>query len=143
MKRPARILLVEDDDSEVTVVLRALAKAGIDVSIDLATDGAEALDRLGLKEREVVGVPSVVFLDLKMPRVDGWEVLRRMRENPRTADVPVVVLSASDREEDIRRSYQLGANSFLQKRFDPRGPGRYFVDAVRYWLDLNLDPNGG
>jgi two-component system response regulator len=135
------ILLVEDDRDEVKVALRALDRAGLDVPVAVANDGVEALELLGLEpEGELQPTPRVVFLDLKMPRIDGWEVLRRIREDPRTADVPVVVLSSSDRREDIERSYALGANSFLLKRFDPRGPGSYLVEAARYWLDLNCIP---
>ena len=139
----APVLLVEDNQDEVNVVLRALDRAGIDVPVEVATDGLEALETLGLENGGVLvpqASPRVVFLDLKMPRVDGWEVLRRIRESPRTADLPVVVLSSSDRREDIRRCYEMGANSFLVKRFDPRGPGSYFADAVRYWLELNRVP---
>jgi two-component system response regulator len=69
--------------------------------------------------------------------VDGWEVLTRMRASPRTARVPVVIVSGSDRPEDIRRSYALGANSYLLKRFDPRGPGTYLAEAARYWIEMN------
>lgn len=139
MSGPAPILLVEDDRDEINVALRALDRAGLDPPVSVAGDGMEALEVLGLEPGSTARSepPKVVFLDLKMPRVDGWEVLRRMREDPRTADVPVVVLSSSDRSEDIARSYALGANSFLVKRFDPRGPGSYFADAVRYWLELN------
>jgi CheY-like chemotaxis protein len=72
-----------------------------------------------------------------MPRVDGWEVLRRMRASPRTARLPVVVVSSSDRPEDIQRCYALGANSYLLKRFDPRGPGTYLAEAARYWIEMN------
>jgi two-component system response regulator len=136
------VLLVEDNHDEVNVALRALDRAGIDQTVEVASDGLEALEALGLEPdgSRTAPPPRVVFLDIKMPRVDGWEVLRRMRQDPRTAEVPVVVLSSSDRREDIERSYALGANSFLLKRFDPRGPGSYFADAVRYWLDLNLTP---
>ena len=139
------ILLVEDDRDEVNVALRALDRAGLDVAVEVANDGLEALEVLGLEPDGRVAPlrPSVVFLDLKMPRVDGWEVLRRMREHPRTADLPVVVLSSSDRPEDIERSYALGANSFVVKRFDPRGPGSYVADAARYWVELNRAPHGG
>jgi len=139
--RQRAVLLVEDDRNEVDVALRAIERADLDVNVEVARDGLEALQALGLEK--VGGAPAaqtpprVVFLDLKMPRIDGWEVLRRMREDPRTANVPVVVLSRSDRAEDVVRSYALGANSFLVKRYDPRGPGRYFADAVRYWVDLN------
>jgi CheY-like chemotaxis protein len=137
--RPA-LLLVEDDRNEVDVALRALARAGVEAPVEVARDGLQALEALGLEADGEPRPPQVVFLDLKMPRVDGWEVLRRMREDPRTSDVPVVVLSSSDRPEDIERSYALGANSFLVKRFDRRGPGAYIAEAARYWLDLNRAP---
>ena len=139
MSTAAAVLLVEDDPDEISVALRALDRAGIDAAVEVATDGVEALERLGIEPPAQVASPppQVVFLDLKMPRVDGWEVLRRIRDDPRTAAVPVVVLSSSDRSEDVERSYRLGANSFLQKHFDPSGPGRYFAQAVRYWLELN------
>jgi CheY-like chemotaxis protein len=75
-----------------------------------------------------------------MPRVDGWEVLRRLREHPWTQTLPVVVLSWSSLSHDIDRCYTLGANSFLVKRFDPSHPGAYFAEAVRYWAKLNQAP---
>jgi CheY-like chemotaxis protein len=145
MMRSSTLLLVEDDRNAVDVALRALRRAGLEVEVQVAADGLEALEALGLEPAGATpaGDPSVVFLDLKLPRIDGWEVLRRIREHPRTSDLPVVVLSSSDRPQDIRRSYECGANSFLVKRFDPRGPGRYFADAVRYWLELNrISPEG-
>ncbi|MEZ4332536.1 MAG: response regulator [Myxococcota bacterium] len=144
--RPA-ILLVEDDRDEVDVVLRALEQAGFGgLGIEIARDGVEALAALGLGDGEstngggVRSPPRVVFLDLKMPRVDGWEVLRNIRAHPRTSEVPVVVVSSSDRREDIARSYALGANSFLVKRFDRTRPGGYIAEAARYWLELNRTP---
>lgn len=145
MTSAAAILLVDDDRDEVDVALRALQQAGVDAPVEVARDGLEALEVLGLESGgEATPPPRVVFLDLKMPRVDGWEVLRRIRENPRTSDLPVVVISSSDRREDIERSYALGANSFLLKRFDRRGPGSYFADAARYWLELNrISREGG
>ena len=143
MSTKAPILLVEDDPNERTVALRALARAGLASAVSMANGGEEALRMLGIDSGASGPPPRVVFLDLKMPRVDGWEVLRRMRENPRTADVPVVIVSSSDRSEDIRRSYALGANSFLVKRHDPRGPGRYFAEAAHYWLELNRTTVGG
>ena len=138
--RPDVLLLIEDERDQVDVVLRALHKAGIDAEILVARDGQEAIERLGLdlpEEQTETVVPRAIFLDLKMPRVDGWEVLQRLRASPRTEAVPVVVLSASDRPQDIQRCYALGANSFLLKRFDPRGPGTYLAEAARYWLELN------
>jgi CheY-like chemotaxis protein len=139
--RPEVLLLIEDERDHVDVVVRAIRKAGIDAEVLVARDGQEAIELLGLDlpdhEPAKTALPRAIFLDLKMPRVDGWEVLQRLRASPRTAAVPVVVLSASDRQQDIQRSYALGANSFLLKRFDPRGPGTYLAEAARYWLELN------
>ena len=139
--RPDALLLIEDERDHVDVVVRALRKAGIAAEVQVAHDGQEAIELLGLdvpdQEPSGATLPRAIFLDLKMPRVDGWEVLERVRASPRTATVPVVVLSASDRPQDIQRCYALGANSFLLKRFDPRGPGTYLAEAARYWLELN------
>jgi two-component system response regulator len=136
--------LVEDDRDEIEIARRALDRADVDVTVRVARDGLEALQALGLEpEGDGVPLPSVVFLDIKMPRIDGWEVLRRIREEPRTRNMPVVVLSTSDLEGDIERSYALGANSFLVKCFDARGPGAYYVDATRYWVELNRMPPTG
>lgn len=142
MSARAAVLLVEDDRDEIDVALRALGRSGIAAKVEIARDGHEALESLGLEpdDAEPVPTPDVVFLDLRMPRVDGFEVLRRVRADPRTADLPVVVLSRSDRVEDVKRSYALGANSVLVKRLDSRGPGAYFAEAVRYWLELNRAP---
>ncbi len=140
MAEDPQILFVEDNRDELDVALRALRRAGVHAPLMVARDGQEALEFLGIEDSpggEVPINPRVIFLDLKMPRVDGWEVLRRVRENPDTATLPVVILSASDRSEDIQRCYDLGANSFLLKRFDPRSPGAYIVEAARYWLGLN------
>jgi CheY-like chemotaxis protein len=134
------LLLIEDDRDYVDVIARALAKAGLEVDLHVVRDGQEALEVLGIDGELIDGnqpLPRVVFLDLRMPRVDGWEVLTRMRASPRTARLPVVVVSGSDRPEDIRRSYALGANSYLLKRFDPRGPGTNLAEAARYWIEMN------
>jgi CheY-like chemotaxis protein len=134
------LLLIEDDRDSVDVVVHALQKAGLRIELRVVRDGQEALDVLGLESTPAIAcqpLPRVVFLDLKMPRVDGWEVLRRIRSSPRTASLPVVVVSGSDRPEDIRRSYALGANSYLLKRFDPRGPGADLAEAARYWIEMN------
>lgn len=140
MSGPPCLLLIEDDRDYVDVIARALSKAGLEAELHVVRDGQEALDTLGIENggiSEARPLPRVVFLDLKMPRVDGWEVLTRMRASPRTARVPVVIVSGSDRPEDIRRSYALGANSYLLKRFDPRGPGTYLAEAARYWIEMN------
>lgn len=145
MDRPTpTVLLVENDRDDVDIALRALERSGLDAQVEVARDGLEALEALGLETAAASAPPPrVVFLDLKMPRVDGWEVLKRMRAHRHTADVPVVVLSSSDRKEDIQRSYALGANSFLVKRFDRRSPGSYIAEATRYWLELNRTTQEG
>jgi two-component system, response regulator len=137
------LLLIEDDLDHVDVIMRALRKAGVPADVRVVRDGQEAIDSLGLDGAatdDPSALPRVIFLDLKMPRVDGWEVLRRLRSSPRTARLPVVVVSGSDRREDIERSYALGANSYLLKRFDPRGPGTYLAEAARYWIEMNRVP---
>jgi two-component system response regulator len=137
------LLLIEDDRDHIDVTVRALRKASITVDIRVVRDGQEAIEALGLDGAEATSdreLPRVVFLDLKMPRVDGWEVLRRIRASPRAARIPVVVVSESDRAEDVRLSYALGANSYLLKRFDPRSPGAYLAEAARYWIELNQTP---
>ncbi len=143
MSRPIRILLVDDDRDDVDVALRAIRREGLAVQMTVANDGHEALLALGLDgngEAAAGPLPQVVFLDLKMPRIDGWEVLRQMQGDPRTRDLPVIILSWSDQKQDVRRCYELGANSFLVKRFTPSNPGAYFAQAVRYWVELNLPP---
>lgn len=137
------ILLVEDDRDDLDVAVRAMRRAKIGTRIEVVRDGQTALERLGVdagKESSPQLEPRVVFLDLKLPRVDGWEVLRRLREDPRTARLPVVVMSSSSERGDVARAYALGANSYLVKRFDPRGPGFYLAEAARYWLELNYPP---
>ena len=138
------LLLIEDDRDYVDLIERALGKLGLVAELRVVRDGKEALDLLGLDDARSIdpsSLPRVVFLDLKMPRVDGWEVLRRLRASPRTARLPVVVVSSSDRPVDIQRSYALGANSYLLKRFDPRGPGTYLAEAARYWIEMNQVTN--
>jgi two-component system response regulator len=142
----AQILLVDDDRDDIEIALRAVRRAtGLDnVRIAVAKDGLDALIQLGVEPNgqfELHVNPIVVFLDLKMPRIDGWEVLRRLRADPTTKDLPIVVVSWSARREDIDRCYALGANSFLVKRATPGDPGRYFADAVRYWVELNRSPH--
>jgi two-component system response regulator len=137
------ILLVEDDGNDVTLALHAFRRAGLDVVVEVARDGEEALHFLHLDDDALPGPaprPRVIFLDLKMPRVDGWDVLERIRQDEHTREIPVVVVSSSRRPEDVQRSYRLGANSFLMKRFDARQPGAYLVEAARYWLELNEAP---
>jgi len=138
------ILLVEDNEDDIGLTLRAFRKAQLANRIEVARDGQEALDFLHCKGthagRDPEHTPQLVLLDLKMPRVDGFEVLRRMREDERTRYVPVVILTSSKHEEDLVTGYGSGANSYVCKPVDMH----QFVEAVRhmglYWLVLNQRP---
>ncbi|HKV82756.1 MAG TPA: response regulator [Candidatus Sulfotelmatobacter sp.] len=135
------ILLIEDNHDDEALTLRALNKNNIKNEIAVARDGVEALDFLfgeGTYEgRDLSVMPQVILLDLKLPRVDGLEVLRRMRTDDRTRLLPVVILTSSNEEQDRLKGYSLGANSYVRKPVD----FAQFIEAVRqlglYWLILN------
>ena len=135
------ILLVEDNPDDVALTLRALNKNNIANEVIVAKDGVEALDYLfgegAYAGRDATRVPAVILLDLKLPRIDGLEVLERLRKDERTKFAPVVVLTSSKEEQDLVRSYKLGANSYIRKPVD----FIQFSEAVRqlglYWLVLN------
>ena len=133
------ILLVEDNPDDVELTLRVLKNHHIANEVLVARDGVEALDILfGTPERPAGRMPSVVLLDLKLPKLDGLEVLRRIRAEPATTRLPVVIMTTSREERDVVASYELGANSYVQK---PVG-FEAFAEAVRflglYWLLLNV-----
>ena len=138
------ILLVEDNPDDVALTLRALKKNNILNRVVVAEDGAKALDYLfGTGEfagQYVKGLPAVVLLDLKLPKVDGLEVLRRLRAHERTKLLPVVILTSSKEEQDVIAGYELGANSYIRKPVD----FDRFLGAARqlgmYWLMLNEAP---
>ena len=135
------ILLVEDNPDDVELTIRALRKSNVANDVVVARDGVEALDYLfgtGAHEgRDLSLQPQVVLLDLKLPKVDGLEVLRRVREDRRTCFIPVVILTSSDEERDMLDGYSLGANSYVRKPVD----FLEFAEAVRnlglYWLLVN------
>jgi two-component system, response regulator len=138
------ILLVEDNPDDVKLTLRALKKSNILNEVVLAEDGVEALDYLfgtgKFAGRNTGTVPQLILLDLKMPRLDGLEVLQRIRADERTALLPVVILTTSNEDRDRVESYKLGANSYIRKPVD----FDQFVSAVQqlglYWLILNEAP---
>jgi len=137
------ILLVEDNPDHEALTIRALKKAHVLNEIVVAHDGAEALELLGMNgkpDRAPIPVPQLILLDLKLPKVDGLEVLRRLRDTARTRLIPVVVLTSSDEEGDVVTSYKLGANSYVCKPVD----FVQFMEATKqlglYWLVLNEVP---
>ena len=138
------ILLVEDNPDEEALTLRALNRNGIDSEVVVAHDGAEALDFLfgtgAYAGRDTSVMPTVTFLDLRLPKIDGLEVLQRMRADERTKLLPVVALTSSDEKRDIITSYEFRVNSYVRK------PVSFteFTEAVRqlgqYWMELNEPP---
>jgi CheY-like chemotaxis protein len=138
------ILLVEDNPNDAELTLRALKKNRIANQVTVVTDGEEALDfifaRGAYSERKVGNGPKVILLDLKLPKVDGLEVLRIIKSDPRTRIIPVVVLTSSKEESDIVESYALGVNSYIVKPVD----FDKFIESVAtlglYWLLLNQSP---
>lgn len=131
------ILLVEDNPDDEALTLRALKRANIANVLHIAHDGAEALDLLGLEGSTSVPLPSLVLLDLKLPRVDGIEVLRRIRSVEPTRLIPVVILTGSREQEDVIAGYRNGANAYVRKPVNFSD----FAEAVRtlglFWLLLN------
>jgi CheY-like chemotaxis protein len=138
------ILLVEDNPQHVELTLRALRKHNLANNVLVAKDGAEALDFIfatgAYSQRRIENGPKVILLDLKLPRVDGLEVLRRIKSDERTKAIPVVVVTTSEQEQDVVESYKLGANSYIVKPVS----FEKFVEAVSelgfYWMLLNKPP---
>lgn len=138
------ILLVEDNPDDEALTLRALQKNNIGNKVFVVRDGAEALDFLfctgAYADRDPREMPQMILLDLKLPKVDGLEVLRRLRADERTRLLPVVILTSSNEEQDLIEGYKNGANSYVRKPVD----FNQFLEAVRqlglYWLVLNKAP---
>lgn len=138
------ILLVEDNPEDLELTLRAFRKSNLANRIEVARDGAEALDFLFCEGchsgRRIEDGPRFILLDLKLPKVDGLEVLLRVKADPRTRDIPVVILTSSREQRDLVESYRLGVNSYILKPVNFEG----FVAAVEqlglYWLLLNQSP---
>lgn len=134
------ILLVEDDPDHEALTIRALKKSNIANNIKVARDGEEAIHLLFGSEGALPLLPQVILLDLKLPKIDGLEVLRRIRESEQHSMLPVVILTSSDEESDLMRSYKLGVNSYIRKPVNFTD----FAEATRqlgmYWLVLNETP---
>jgi two-component system response regulator len=130
------ILLVEDNPNDAELAQRALNKVNLGAKVAIARDGAEAIDYLMGNQPK----PKVVFLDLKLPKIDGIEVLRRTRADSRTRSIPVVVLTSSQEERDISECYKLGVNSYVVKPVEFDRFYKAVGDLATYWLVLNKSP---
>ena len=139
------ILLVEDDPDDLDLALRALNEAHVCNRLQVARDGEEALDFLFCRgphsERDPNHHPKLILLDLKLPKVDGLEVLAQVKREPRTQAVPIVILTSSKQEQDLRQSYRLGANSYIQKPVDFERFEATIKQLGFYWLLVNLPPS--
>ena len=136
--KPSTILLVEDNPHDVVLTQRAFAKCNLVNGLEIARDGQEAIDLLlGTPYRPL---PAVVLLDLELPRIDGLEVLRRIRANERTQMLPVVILTSSKEQEDVGSCYRNGANSYIRKPVDFDRFVETLAQLGLYWLVLNERP---
>jgi CheY-like chemotaxis protein len=142
--RPVEILIVEDNADDLALTLRALERAHLSNHIEVARDGAEALDFIFCEgmyvHRRIEDVPRVVLLDLKLPKVDGLEVLRRIKSDERTKTIPVVMMTSSREQADVVRSYQFGVNSYVVKPVNFESFARAVQELGMYWLLLNQPP---
>jgi two-component system, response regulator len=134
------ILLIEDNPDDRDLTIRALRKNNILNPVIVARDGAEALTLLFGDDQRDQGNPALILLDLKMPKVDGLEVLRRIRADERTRIVPVLILTSSNEEKDIRTAYNLGANGYVRKPVEFSEFSESVHTIALYWLRLNQPP---
>lgn len=139
--RQLHVLVVEDDDNHAEIMRRALRRSEIVASFDRVTDGAEALAYLR-RQRNFTGrqIPDIVLLDLKLPKIDGHEVLSVIKQDPRLQSIPVVVLSTSDAEQDRAKAYRRHANSYLVKPFNYEQFREMVNDICLYWGAINNPP---
>jgi CheY-like chemotaxis protein len=139
------ILLVEDNPNDLELTLTALAKTGLANEVIVARDGAEAKDylfRTGAYADRIPGNPTVVLLDLKLPKIDGLELLQMVRENPDTARLPVVILTSSREDRDVTAGYELGSNAYVVKPVNLDAFFKAIQDLGIFWAVLNEPPPG-
>ena len=138
------ILHVEDDPDDALLVERALRQSSLDIRLVLVRDGVHALDYLKgdgeYKENGTPELPTFILLDWKVPRIDGLELLRRIRSDPYTRRVPVVVFTSSNEERDVVDAYVAGANCFVQKPVDFAEFSKAVISTIHFWMELNLTP---
>ncbi|MBW1849291.1 MAG: response regulator [Deltaproteobacteria bacterium] len=141
---PSTILLVEDEEAHAELTKRAIRKAGNANRVDIVSDGEQALDYLYNREKyadkKKYPVPGLILLDIKLPGIDGIEVLKRIKEDPDLKRIPVIILTTSERDEDIVRSYEHYANSYLTKPVGFKAFEEKIVQAGFYWMILNKPP---
>jgi len=141
------ILLVEDSPQDLELALRALKKANVTNRVEVARDGAEALDFIFCEgphsARSIENVPKVILLDLKLPKVDGIEVLQRIKGDERTRMIPVVVLTSSQEQRDVVETYRLGVNSYIVKPVNFESFAKAVQELGLYWVLLNQPPRAG
>lgn len=132
----AAVWMVEDDANDVAVAMRAFRLHSLEDRVRVMRDGFELMEYLRTQGRSLEP-PKVILLDLKMPRLDGRDVLRALRSRPDFRNIPIVIVSSSHLPSDVRECYELGANSYVVKQMNQSSPGSYLVDTVQYWLDRN------
>jgi two-component system, response regulator len=140
MNHESVILLVEDNPKDEALTLRALKKSNIANKVVVAHDGVEAIDYLFARGADGDALPQLVLLDLKLPKIDGLEVLKRIRSNERTRLLPIVILTTSVEDRDRLEGYRLGANSYVQKPVDFAEFAQAVIQLGLYWLVLNERP---
>jgi len=145
--RTVEILLVEDNPEDLELTLRALRQANLANHIEVTRDGAEALDFIFCEgihaDRKIEDTPKLILLDLKLPKVDGIEVVQRIKSDPRTKHIPIVVLTSSKEQSDLVRSFHSGANSYIVKPVNFDGFTKAVQEIGMYWLLLNETPKQG
>ncbi len=145
--KEVEVLLVEDNPTDAELCIRALKKSNLANKLVWVKDGAEALDFIFAKGaycgRTGMSVPKVILLDLRLPKVDGMEVLRQIKGDPRSRTIPVVVLTSSKEDRDVAQSYQLGVNSFISKPVEFDDFAKTVSELGLYWLLMNHPPVAG